>query len=525
MEIMSDTDFAALLNIPDIKVTKTVIDSNGDFLIHAESTKNGTSCHGCGKEADKPYGYDRIRKIRHLPLSGRKCFIIIRFPRCLCDDCNKTTTQNVPWCRRNSAHTVDFEKHILLSLMNGTIEDVVMKQDIGYDAVEGIIERHIEGEVDWNSMKELGIIGIDEISLKKGHRDFVVIVTARIGDETRILAVLENKEKETVKRFFLSIPKRLRKTVRFVCSDMYDGFVNAAKEVFSKRVRIVIDRFHVAMLYRGNFEGIRKTEMKRLKKELMDCEYEKLKNVMWILRKKVTDLTPEETEVLKILFKHSPLLEMAYDLGIEDFSLHLERLKNENLDAIIHWGNDIEGAKILNQMRAMGMQQPYFACDRCLSDKFIQIAGENAEGVICTSPWNPNRKSIRLTKFRKAFNTRFGEEPETFAAHAYDGMNMLIWAVQVAGLNRAKIRDILAYRVKPWEGVTGDITLSSVLDDVGDGTREQLLVAVDQDLVGGVDLDGRRVVGSPGPHVGGPFAREIAQVYRGLGKPGCLRSR
>jgi ABC-type branched-subunit amino acid transport system substrate-binding protein len=162
------------------------------------------------------------------------------------------------------------------------------------------------------------------------------------------------------------------------------------------------------------------------------------------------------------------VLEMAYDLGIEDFSLQLERLKQENLDAIIHWGDDIDGAKILNQMRTMGMQQPYFACDRCLSNKFIEIAGENAEGVICTSPWNPNRKSKKLTKFRKAFNTRFGEEPETFAAHAYDGMNMLIWAVQVVGLNRAKIRDVLAYRVKPWEGVTGDITLSSVLDDIGD---------------------------------------------------------
>lgn len=161
------------------------------------------------------------------------------------------------------------------------------------------------------------------------------------------------------------------------------------------------------------------------------------------------------------------VLEMAYDLGIEDFSLQLERLKEENLDAIIHWGDDVEGAEILNQMRAMGMQQPYFACDRCLSDKFIEIAAENAEGVICTSPWNPERKSKKLAEFRKAFDTRFGEEPETFAAHAYDGMNMLIWAVQVAGLNRAKIRDILAHRVKPWQGVTGDITLSSVLDDIG----------------------------------------------------------
>jgi hypothetical protein len=54
-------------------------------------------------------------------------------------------------------------------------------------------------------------------------------------------------------------------------------------------------------------------------------------------------------------------------------------------------------------------------------------------------------------------------------------MNMLIWAVQVAGLNRAKIRDVLAYRVRPWKGVTGDIMLSSCLDDIGDvylATRE-----------------------------------------------------
>jgi ABC-type branched-subunit amino acid transport system substrate-binding protein len=162
------------------------------------------------------------------------------------------------------------------------------------------------------------------------------------------------------------------------------------------------------------------------------------------------------------------VLEMAYSLGTADFSLQLERLKNENLDAIIHWGDDSEGAQILNQMRAMGMEQPYFACDRCLSEEFIEVAGTNAERVICTSPWNPKSKNNRLTEFRNAFWNRFGEEAETFAAHAYDGMNMLIWAVQVAGLNRAKIRDVLAYRFRPWKGVTGDIMLSSCLDDVGD---------------------------------------------------------
>lgn len=161
-------------------------------------------------------------------------------------------------------------------------------------------------------------------------------------------------------------------------------------------------------------------------------------------------------------------LEMAYELGTEDFSLHLERLKNENLDAIVHWGDATDGARILNQMREMGMEQPFFACDRCLSDEFVAIAGENAKGVICPYSWDPTSKNKRLAEFREQFRERFGEEAETFAAHAYDGMNMLIWAVQVAGLNRAKIRDVLAYRIQPWKGVTGDIMFSAVLDDMGD---------------------------------------------------------
>ena len=165
---------------------------------------------------------------------------------------------------------------------------------------------------------------------------------------------------------------------------------------------------------------------------------------------------------------HPIILEMAYELGLKDFSLHLERIKEANVDAVVHWGDAPEGAHILNQMRAMGMDQPYFACDRCVSDEFVKIAGQNAEGVVCPYPWNPTRSDKKLEEFREAFRKRFGEEAETFASHAYDGMNMLIWAVQVAGLNRAKIRDVLAYRSTPFKGVTGDIMLSASLDDVGD---------------------------------------------------------
>jgi branched-chain amino acid transport system substrate-binding protein len=161
-------------------------------------------------------------------------------------------------------------------------------------------------------------------------------------------------------------------------------------------------------------------------------------------------------------------IEMAYRLGTEDFSLQLERLRDSNIDAVVHWGDAADGAMILNQLRDLGMKQPYFACDRCVSDEFVEIAGENAQGVICGYPWNPDRKDPKLDAFREAYEQRYGEQPDTYSAHAYDGMNMLIWGTQVAGLNRAKIRDVIAYRKQAWPGVSGDIPLSAALDDAGE---------------------------------------------------------
>jgi len=175
-------------------------------------------------------------------------------------------------------------------------------------------------------------------------------------------------------------------------------------------------------------------------------------------------------EIIDAARRHQrPVLqEMAYRVGAEDFSLQLQRIQEVNPDVVIHWGDAHESALILNQMRKMGMNQPYIASDRSVSPEFVGIAGANAEGVVCGYPWNPYRRDPKLEAFRDAFRKRFNDEPETYAAHAYDGMNMLIWATQVAGLNRAKIRDVLAYRTKPWPGVTGDIPFGAALDDLGE---------------------------------------------------------
>jgi len=141
-----------------------------------------------------------------------------------------------------------------------------------------------------------------------------------------VLGVLKNRKKKTVKEFLLSIPSNLANTVKNVCCDMYDGFINAAKEVFGSKINVIIDRFHVAKNYRGAIEKLRKKELKRLKKELTENDYKKLKNIMWILRRKESDLSESDKETLKFFFKHSILMKKAYQ-----FRNKLTDIFNQNL--------------------------------------------------------------------------------------------------------------------------------------------------------------------------------------------------
>jgi transposase len=245
---------------------------------------------------------------------GSPVYILVKLPRYQCDHCKKQpkTTQRPSWHKKNSSFTVPYEEWILLSAINSTEVDVSQKEDLTEEQVKGIINRYIDNKVNWNKVNSLDVLGIDEISLKKGHQAFIVVISSLYQGKKQILALLKGRKKETVKDFLNTIPNRLRTTLKWVCSDMYEGFINASKEVFGDKVRVVIDRFHVAKLYRSKVDTLRKQELKRLKKDLSTTEYKELKGAMWALRHPWDSLSEEKRQVLSKLFHHSKELEKAY---------------------------------------------------------------------------------------------------------------------------------------------------------------------------------------------------------------------
>jgi len=201
-----------------------------------------------------------------------------------------------------------------VQLVNSTIEDVCQKEDTSYKAILGTLDRWVATTIDWDTLPPFTTLGIDEIALKKGHRDYVVIVTARFASgRLSVLTVLPDRTKATLVAWLQALPQPIQYQIRAVCTDMWEAEFAAAREMLPK-ARIIIDRYHVATHYYDCADTLRKQELQRLRKELSKDEADQLKDTMWPFRKREADLEPSERERLVRLFEFSPLLKQAYDL-------------------------------------------------------------------------------------------------------------------------------------------------------------------------------------------------------------------
>lgn len=337
-----------LLGLTDVKVTDVSMNiQKNEVVITVESTVKSVPCRVC-KQPTKGHGYGRKLRLRHLPLLGQDTFIEITPRRGICRDCDNTptTTEVMDWYKVNSKFTKAFEHRMLFELVNSTVADVSRKEGVDYHMVEALVDHYIDTEIDYSTIDELGVLGLDEVSLKKGYRDFVTLISYRINNKVNILGVIEGREKADVLQFLSKIPRHLQKTISAICCDLYDGYMNACSEIF-KDIPIVADRFHVRRLYRKSLITLRKSELKRLKKKLTEEEYGELKPAIAILRKQKDYFSDSEKVVIEKLFTLSPKLKLAYQFsreltGIFDSHITPELAK----DKMVEWIDRVTKSKL-----------------------------------------------------------------------------------------------------------------------------------------------------------------------------------
>ena len=314
------------LNLPDVRVLSTQRTAQGHWLIRVESTLEGPRCRRCGREIRDLHGLDAVVRLRHLPVFDVPVVVEIRPTRDRCPYCagNPTTTQRCAWYEPRSPNTKAYAPWALRMLITATVADAARTLGLSEATIDGILDRWIERTVDWTAWEWLGVLGRDEVALKRGHRDVVVLVTAPLeGGGVEIRAVLADRQKETVAAFLRSVPDHLRRTVERACTAMYEGVVSAL-DADVPWAEIVIERFPVARAYRDCADPVRKKEGKRLTRALPKAAYTELQGAMWPFRQRPADLKPPEWDLLERVFTASPKLEAADHLR-EDLTEVFER--------------------------------------------------------------------------------------------------------------------------------------------------------------------------------------------------------
>lgn len=146
------------------------------------------------------------------------------------------------------------------------------------------------------------------------------------------------------------------------------------------------------------------------------------------------------------------LAEEVYDKAATDLSAPVAKLMaDKEIQAVVNWSIVPAQSIIIKNIRQAGWNVPIFQSHGFGNIKFVQAAGEAAEGVIFpagrllvadTLADDHPQKAV-LVKYKKNYEEKFKEDASTFGGHAYDAFVILAKAIEQAGTDKAKVRDAI----------------------------------------------------------------------------------
>lgn len=167
-----------------------------------------------------------------------------------------------------------------------------------------------------------------------------------------------------------------------------------------------------------------------------------------------------------------------------DMTAQLTKIRGLRSQAIICWGTNPGPAVVAKNVRQLGIKTPIFMSHGVSSKKFINLAGEAAEGiklpsgkvVVADILSGSDRQKSSLMAFVKDYQKHYKAEGDHFGGHAWDAVMLIRNAVDNGADTPAEIRDQLE-KTRGFAGIGGSFTFSPK-DHAGLGKDAFVLVEV-----------------------------------------------
>ena len=143
--------------------------------------------------------------------------------------------------------------------------------------------------------------------------------------------------------------------------------------------------------------------------------------------------------------------------GEKDFRPYLTTIKEGNPDVIFAAGYYNEAASIVRQAKELGIKSQILGEEGFDSPKFLEIAGDAAEGVMIATNLDRDDSRPVVQNFLKNYRAAYGHDADMVGASSYDAFMILVHAIKKAGTGPKAIQKALL-ETKNYNGLTGKIS-------------------------------------------------------------------
>ena len=341
------------LHLRLIRVLAVLVDSVDRLEIEVASTRSWSRCPHCGFKTRTVHD-SRRRKIRDLPVSGRRMTLVWIRRRFECGNCDG---------RHLETH-LEFEGGLTRRLARGLVADAKVM------SIRAVVRRHglhwhlIQDLVDvWSALvaehrrsQRCRVLLVDETSMRKRHRYVTVILN---GDTGQILAMVKHRNAQALKGFFIEEGPKWCRGVRVVVSDGSKSYKTAI-DAHLGGARHVLDRFHVVRWFAEGLTLVRRDLQRREPAGVKPAFDPDVFRARFLLLRRGDTLSDDDQARLNQLFTKHPRLDLAWRALQELHGLYLADDRAGALDALDRFtdlyatGQLVEFHDVVNTVLAWG---------------------------------------------------------------------------------------------------------------------------------------------------------------------------
>lgn len=157
----------------------------------------------------------------------------------------------------------------------------------------------------------------------------------------------------------------------------------------------------------------------------------------------------------------------------EDFRAQLTKI-GDKAEALYIGGYYTEASKIAQQANRQGMKVRLLGADGFYSTKLVELGGDAVEGALFTAGFYSGDTAEDIQSFVSNYTQKYGDEPDMFAANAYDSMKIVAQALEKSGNDRAALKTEMA-AIEDYPGITGKTSFA----ENGEALKEVIILKVE----------------------------------------------